>query len=215
VRKLLAYVQQGGSLVSEGLPAYFGERGKVGTVQPNIGLDKLFGAREAYVEFTPDLLEDLTLTVRGQNIHGRFFLQEYKPSTGKPAGQYAGGRIAAVENATGKGKTLLIGTFPGGGYFRHHGSQTRAFFAGLLEWAGLRQSVRTSDPQVQARLHTGAGGTVLYVVNPTRQERPVTVNLAEAFRAGKDVWQQRPVRVDGQRVHVTVGDRDAAVIRLE
>lgn len=47
-----------------GLPGYFGDRGHVGEVQPNLGLDRLFGAREKYVEFAPDLLENLTLEVR-------------------------------------------------------------------------------------------------------------------------------------------------------
>ena len=32
-------------------------------MQPNYGLDVLFGARESYVEFTPDILGDLRFTV--------------------------------------------------------------------------------------------------------------------------------------------------------
>ena len=34
--KLVEYVEQGGALVSEGLPGYFGEHGKVGYAQPNL-----------------------------------------------------------------------------------------------------------------------------------------------------------------------------------
>ena len=119
VRKLTAYVRNGGILVSEGLPAYFGERGKVGTVQPNAGLDKLFGARESYVEFTPDLLEDYSMTVRGQNVPARYFIQEYELAGGRDAGRHRNGHIGAVENSSGKGRTLLIGSFPGAGYFKH------------------------------------------------------------------------------------------------
>ena len=52
--KLVEYVRDGGTLVSEGLPGYFGEHGKVGVKQPNYGLGEVFGAREKYVEFTPD-----------------------------------------------------------------------------------------------------------------------------------------------------------------
>ena len=47
----------GGILVSEGCPAYW-------------GLDELFGARESYVEFTPDLLDDLELNVLGAFTRG-------------------------------------------------------------------------------------------------------------------------------------------------
>jgi beta-galactosidase len=74
---LAKYVRDGGVLVSEGLPGYFGERGKVGTKQPNYSLDEVFGAREKYVEFTPDLLDDLKLQVLGKPAGGRFFLQQY------------------------------------------------------------------------------------------------------------------------------------------
>ena len=55
--RLRAWVEAGGTLIAEGCPGYFGDHGHVGTVQPNHGLDALFGARESYVEFTPDLLD--------------------------------------------------------------------------------------------------------------------------------------------------------------
>jgi beta-galactosidase len=36
--KLRDYVSKGGKLISEGCPGYFGDGGKAGTVQPNLGL---------------------------------------------------------------------------------------------------------------------------------------------------------------------------------
>jgi beta-galactosidase len=82
--KLRDYVAKGGKLVSEGCPGYFGDGGTVGTIQPNLGLDQLFGARETYVQFTPDLLTKLTLTVKGTEIGGQYFLQKYKPTGAGP-----------------------------------------------------------------------------------------------------------------------------------
>jgi beta-galactosidase len=215
VRKLISYVQNGGVLVSEGFAGYFGDRGKVGTRQPNYGMDELFGARESYVEFTPDLLEDLTFTVREQNINGRYFIQEYEPTTGRATGRYANGKVAAVENQFGKGRTLLIGSFPGSGYYRHSSPQSRTFFAGLLDWAGIRQNVTSSDPLVRARLHRGGGGNVLYVVNPTREERIVFIDVPQTVRSATDVWQNKDVKFVGQRLQVTVEDRNVAVIRFD
>jgi beta-galactosidase len=216
-RALADYVEGGGSLISEGLPAYFGDRGRVGTVQPNLGLDKLFGAAESYVEFTPDLLDDLTLKVRGAQIHGRLFLQEYRATEGKPAGTYANGATAAVENAFGRGKTLLIGTFPGAGYYLHPSPETRAFYAGLLSWAGVRQQVRSSDPEIKARLHRSSGGAFLWVVNPTRKARVATISLsadAGRFVAAEDVRQGGRLSFKSDSLEVRVPERDAAVLRL-
>jgi len=216
-RKLMEYVRSGGILISEGLPGYFGDHGKVGTRQPNYGLDELFGAQENYVEFTPDILDDLTLKVRGAEIHGRYFLQAYALNGGTALGSYQDGRVAAVEHPFGKGKALLIGTFPGGGYYLHHAAGEKAFFAGLLDWANIAPRLRTNAPGTQARLHTGAGGTVLYVVNPDRVPRRIAVTIGSAygpFQGGEDLWGGARVVASDRTVEVTTGDRDVAVVRL-
>jgi beta-galactosidase len=214
--KLRDFVAKGGKLVSEGCPGYFGDGGTAGAIQPNLGLDQLFGARETYVQFTPDLLTKLTLTVKGTEIGGQYFLQEYKPAGGQAVGQYANGHSAAVENTFGAGKTLLIGSFPGGAYFRSHAPHTREFFAGLLAWAGVPQQVRSSDPEVKARLHRGPGGAYLWVVNPTRTARSVKISLSSTFSRAVELWQEssRPA-VSGNTLATTVEGRNAAVIRLE
>ena len=48
------WVRKGGTLISEGCPAYFGGKLRVGETQPNMGLDELFGAVQTNVEFLPD-----------------------------------------------------------------------------------------------------------------------------------------------------------------
>ncbi len=215
--KLRDYVAKGGKLISEGTPGYFGDGGTAGAVQPNLGLDQLFGASETYVQFTPDLLDKLTLTVRNEQIGGAYFLQEYKLAGGQAVGQYANGHIAAVENTSGRGKTLLIGSFPAGSYARNHSPATREFFASLLAWAGVQPKLRSSDPEVQVRLHQGTGGTYAWVVNPTRTPRTVKISLPFAFQRATEMWQEgaAPPAVNGNTLSVTVGDRDAAVVRLQ
>lgn len=214
--KLRAYVARGGRLISEGCPGYFGDGGTAGTVQPNLGLDQVFGARETYVQFTPDLLGKLSLQVQGHAIGGQYFLQEYRLAGGQAAGQYANGHLAAVEHAWGKGRALLVGTFPGGSYFRNHAPGTREFFAGLLAWAGVRPQLQCSDPDVQARLHRGPGGTYLWVVNPTRTARTVRISLPAPFGRAVDLWQEsNQPTVTGTLLTTSVGDRDAAVLQLE
>jgi beta-galactosidase len=214
--KLRDYVSKGGHLISEGCPAYFGDGGSAGAIQPNLGLDQLFGARESYVQFTPDLLTKLTLTVQDHPIGGQYFLQEYTLSGGTAAGHYPNGHIAAVEHATGPGKTLLIGTFPGGSYFRSHFPATRDFFAGLLAWAGVKPRLQCSDADVKVRLHEGAGGTYLWVINPTRTAKTVKISLPSAFQKATELWQEsgKPT-IEGNTLTTAVEDRDAAVIRLE
>jgi beta-galactosidase len=215
--KLRKYVEQGGTLVSEGLPGYFGDHGHVGTVQPNYGLDQVFGARESDVEFMPDISDNLTLEMKGAQIYGRYFRQEYKPTGGTEAGKYTNGMTAAVTNKFGQGKTLLIGSFPGAGYSLHHAPATRDMFAGLLDMAGVKAMTTVSEAGVQARLHRGAGGNYLWVTNPTRNSVTVSVELSAAagdYSNAEDIWGNQKVQLDGRTIQVSIQGRDAAVIAL-
>jgi beta-galactosidase len=152
-------------------------------------------------------------------VGGRYFLQQFELAGGNQAGAFADGAIAAVEHRAGRGRTLLLGSFPGGAYFLHHAAGTRAFFAGLLGWAGVKQGVRVSDPTVQARLHTGAGGAYLWVVNPGRTPKAVTVTVEPGrgtYRSGSELWQKGTpgIQIEANQIRVTVQDRNAAVVRL-
>ena len=74
----------------------------------------------------------------------------------------------------------------------------------------------SSDAAVKARLHTGAGGTYVWVVNPTRMARNVKISLPSPFQRAVELWQEssRPT-ISGNTLAVNVEDRNVAVIRLE
>jgi beta-galactosidase len=214
--KLKAWVKAGGTLVSEGCPAYFGDRGRVGTVQPNYGLDELFGARESYVEFTPDLLGDLQLNVAGTRTRGGLFLQAYETTGGTAVGWYDDGRVAAVENRFGKGRTLLVGTMAGWGYDAHPDDRSPRFFADILVRAGVGQHVVSSDPRVKARIHDGEGGTYLWIANPKRRDIPVRITPSEAlsYKKTRTLWGSK-AQLDGRTIVLTAGARDVTILALE
>jgi len=222
VERLRRWVEQGGTLIAEGCPAYFGDRGHVGTVQPNYGLDELFGARETYVEFTPDILGDLRFTVDGLPVWGGIFMQAYEPTSGVAAGWYEDGRVAMVDHACGLGRTRLIGTMAGAGYAAHaavggHEPDPPApFFASLLGWAGRRQHIASSEPRVQARLQQGPGGAYLWVANPTRQPHPVRLDLSDAWGpyAAADTLWGAPLEAQGRVMTLTAPARDVTVAAL-
>ena len=217
---LIRWVENGGYLVSEGCPAFFGDRGRTGVVQPNLGLDRLFGATQEYVEFVPDLLEDLVFEVEGVGkVHGGLYLQSYRVKGGasRAVGWYDDGRIAAVENAYGKGRTRLVGTVPGYGYDRHPDQASRKFFSNILLWAGKEQHVRLEDSRLTARLHHGEGGTYLWVTNPTKEPLSTRLEFSETwgpFQGGEVLWGEDCPDVGGRVVTVTVPKRDALVMRL-
>lgn len=212
--KMLAdWVAAGGTLISEATPGYFGDRGKVGTVQPHNGLDAVFGAREDQVEFMPDIADRIRLEFDGKPLVGGGFLQSYRPTTGTVRGKFSDGRIAVIENQHGKGRTLLVGTHPGVAYFKNSNAENLRFFADAFAWTARTQHVVVSNPLLQVRLHEGSEGKVLWLLNATRQTQTSTIHLASD---GPGLVTSFWLPSDGSFKNgiATVPPRDAIVIRL-
>ena len=82
----------------------------------------------------------------------------------------------------------------------------------------MEQRIQSSDPEVKVRLHEGAGGKYLWVVNPTRISREVTILLTSAEKGligGSDLWAGKKVTSGSDYIKLTVEDRDIAVLRLK
>ena len=132
-------------------------------------------------------------------------------------GSYPNGAISAVENNVGSDRTLLMGSFPGSGYYLHRAKETRTLFASFLKMAGITPRLTVDDDSVQARIHQGAGGTYLWVTNPTLKARSVVVSLNPGpgtFSGADDRWGKLEIKLSAQKVTVEVPARDAAVIAL-
>ena len=139
------------------------------------------------------------------------------------AGRYGEGQVAVVDNASGRGRTRLVGTFPGYGHHHRPSDDSRAFFADLAAWTGLELAVRVVDPErdgprsLVARLHTSAERTFLWVVNHARTPVTARVELGAgigAFKEARPRWGAVQPLLSGRLVRVEVGERDVAVVEL-
>lgn len=212
--RLKAWVEKGGVLVSEACPGYFGDHGHVGQVQPNSGLDALFGAREEEVEFMPDIADRITFRFGDVAVAGGGFLQSYRPVGGAVRGVFDDGRLAVVENRFGRGRTLLIGTHPSVGYFRTGGARNGDFFASIVAWCGVTRHAALSNRALFARVHVGAAGSFLWLVNPTRAAQTTTVTLAPqhgVVQAGAAAWPVGYAHAGGS---VEVPARDVVILAV-
>lgn len=214
-KRLAAWVEKGGRLVAEACPAYFGDRGHVGTVQPNYGLDRVFGAREADVEFMPDIGDRIQFSLGGKPVDGGGYLQSYTLAGGAAHGDFADGRLAVVANGFGRGRTLLVGTHPSVAYYRTSSAANRAYFASVFKWLGNPKHVSLSNGAVQGRLQQGEDGLYLWLVNPTRQTQKTSFALAEVYGPVKPVaslWPEKAPAPAGPTI--TVPARDAVILQL-
>jgi len=210
---LAAWVEAGGTLISEATPGYFGDRGKVGTVQPNHGLDRVFGVREDEVEFMPDIGERIGFSFAGASVRGGGFLQSYRLAGAGELGRFDDGRLAVAEHAHGRGRTLLVGTHPGIGYFTRSEPGNSAYFRAVLAWSGRQPRVACSDNRLQARLHQDGDRRVLWLLNPLREAVTVSVGVDGApARAAEQYWGAAEALVsDGV---YAVPPRDGLVVSL-
>ncbi|HEY5560257.1 MAG TPA: alpha-amylase family protein [Clostridiaceae bacterium] len=215
VKELLDWVSLGGKLIVEGCPAYFGDNGTVGIVQPNYGFQEACGAVEQSVEFMPDLGDKIVFDYEGKQIDGGLFLQAYKVKSGKEIGRYEDGRIAAVQNSFGKGQILLIGTYPSEGYYRNQTTDNRNFFASLLTWADKEQLVKVSNTKLQVRIRKCDEGTYLWAINPTNGEESAEIILSEVVTGIKTkLWgDNMPVFKNGS-ISICIPPKDAVIIQI-
>ncbi len=220
VERLKAWVRNGGVLISEGCPGYLDDSGHVAGLQPAMGLDEMFGCREKdfFIDANQIRSEGMYFSFKDcPVVYGGVCEQVYEPTVGKAVGWYDNGAVAAIENQYGKGRTLLMGTSPGFGFYDHQTDEMRAFFKTLLDWAGVEQHVKSGNPSLIVRLHDGDGGPKLWIVNAYKDEAEAEIILAGKY-AGlspkRTHWGVPPEMTARGTLCVTVGRRDAVVVSL-
>ena len=86
---------------------------------------------------------------------------------------------------------------------------------GFLKMSNIAPQIAIDDAALQARLHQGEGGTQVWVTNPTRSAKRVTVTLATGeFKSAEDVWGGVAIAQSGRQLTMTVPARDAVVAML-
>jgi hypothetical protein len=87
----------------------------------------------------------------------------------------------------------------------------------FLKKAGLTPRVAIDDRSVQARLHSGPDGAILWATNPTRVAKKVTITLAAGagdFKSAEDLWGGVEIAQSGSQFTISVPARDAVVALL-
>ena len=221
VERIKAWVSGGGTLISEGAPGYIGDHGRVGETQPFRGLDKVFGVREVYAEFGRNIHEDMFFNHGGRDNWVGFAHQEYVPTTGAVQGRFENGHAAVVDNRFGKGRTRLVGAFPGYAFYHTRDGGLGDWFRNQLEWAGVVPAVSVTPPAspILVRVHQGKEELILWMVSYDREaSNQVAVQLAERFGefdSAEALWGEGPVHLSTpSTVLAAVPAQDAVVIRL-
>jgi len=215
--RLAEWVENGGTLICEGMPGYFGNNGIVRTIQPGGGLDKVFGASEKTVEFMPDLDESIAFSALDTDgIPGAYFRQSYESAGADVLGSYTDGEAAVLCHSYGRGRALLIGTYPSGGYMRAPTEAARLFLRNLLALTGSPPPVEASgDPGVQYRLCADGSDRYLWLVNHDAAEGNITLRMEDINGLGAVLWgDKNAVKHENDTISARVPGKDAIVLEL-
>lgn len=234
VKALVEYVRGGGALLTEARCGWVDEKGASSSVVPGGGLDQVFGCRE--LELTP-LAKTGTVEIKaadeafpllrpGDKLDSLFFeesLDVFGPSS-RVVAAFPDGRPAIVAAPFGKGRAIIVGSFPASAYHHFKNPNNGKLFAGLADWlkisAPVRVSVSPSDALVEGRLLRGNGYAILFGFN--REDKAVTARFgvrtdaAGAAAADLESGQAVALTRDGDRavVEKSLQPREVWVVRI-
>jgi beta-galactosidase len=201
---LKTYVQNGGTLISEARPAWNDDRGHANVRIPGAGLDEVFGAREKELRPAeeiemivdasaegplaplagkrvpgPAFAEHLELTGQGARVLARF------PSADGP------GDPAIVMSEYGRGRAILIGSFPSAA-FEAEPEKSRAagdLLAALASIAGIAPDIRIEGGAgtVEARILESDEAMLVIGINHGDTAQKVTMTFGSDMPEA--IWQ--------------------------
>jgi beta-galactosidase len=223
VRQLIEYVRTGGTLVAEARCGWVDERGFSSPVIPGGGLEEVFGCRESELKplakTAPMTVaaadEALPLLKAGDKLDALFFEEAFDvfgPSS-RILARFENGTPAMVASTFGKGKAMIVGSFPGSAYHHFKNPANGEFFAGLADWIGVRKPVEvvSSDKEilVEGRILEGTGYRLLIGFNRGERKTSAAFTLP-VFSKNPVVWE-----LESRRNVAFRRDGDGVVIEKE
>lgn len=199
------YVEQGGTAVAGARLAWNNARGFASDVIPGFDLAKVFGAREKIirpVEAARLLMESspsLPGMKPGEAVRGDSFEEELEPLAGAQVlARFADGQPAMIENAYGKGKAILAGTFLALSYEREHDPSTARLLLSLAQAAGVSPEVRVSGEgtsEVEVRRLVSAQEQLVFIFNHAQKpaQAAISIHVPWSVREAREVVTGRPV----------------------
>jgi beta-galactosidase len=197
VRKLIDFVRAGGTLLTEARCGWVDEKGVSSPVIPGAGLSDALGCRE--LELLPVAKtsaikitaghESIPLLKPGDALDALFFEESFDVfgKDSRVLAEFSDGRPAMVYAPYGKGKAMIVGSFPGSAYHHFKNPNNGKLFAGLAEWLKIRKPVEVTAAEpgavIEGRILEGEGYKLLFGFN--RGDKPAAARFAVLMKGGR------------------------------
>jgi beta-galactosidase len=221
VKKIIAYVEAGGTLLSEARCGWVDERGFSSEVIPGGGLHEVLGCRESYLMPLPKpstlkikgMHEELPFLKDGDTLDTLFFEEGFEllGPKARVLAEFESGQPAIVSAPWGKGRAIIVGSFIGSAYHHFRNPNNGLFLAGLAAWLKVVRpvEVKTAEPDglVEARWLEAEGRTILFCFNRGQKRATAEFGLTAMDGRAKaldlETKETVPVRFSEGRLRVT------------
>lgn len=197
------YIRGGGTVVAGARLAWNNARGYASPVIPGFGLDKVFGARETVIrpEPSPSMIMESGAGLAGltpnEPIPGYAFEEDLQPLAGaRVLARFSDGSPAIIEHRYGRGKAILIGSFPCLSYQRMHNPASAQLLLSLALAAGVKPKLQiegAGTQTVEVRRLLGPHEDFLFVFNHSDKGVTASIEMAGKFTGARNLVNGRTV----------------------
>jgi len=190
---LKRFVEKGGKILAEARLAWNDERGFAAAVIPGMGLQEVFGAKEASLKMVDGVTMRFTDSgknfLRGvgfkEDLQGGYFAESLELLPGSSAqvlAKFEDETPAIIANRYGPGEAILVGTFLGVFNYPALHAANANFLLALVDWAGVERpfafELRPKDEMpldIQLKIHPE--GLLVFVINHSQLPKEVRITL--------------------------------------
>lgn len=220
--KLKAYIQNGGTVISDPYFGVFDECFRLSYQVPGFGFDEVFGARQ------DDITMEETVRLDGLVLRDNVQKETYRDVTARALYRYPDGSPAILSNPYGRGRAVLSGVNLGVTYSRKRlvsddietddaqarGDASKKIVLDLCRQAGVRENP-CDTPGVKVSLLSADAGTAVILTNHSDAEVRAVTGLEKPFSSARTVYGLCPCELRGSHLNFQLAPNASAIVRLE
>ncbi|AQQ71006.1 Beta-galactosidase bgaB [Limihaloglobus sulfuriphilus] len=191
--KIAAYVEQGGTIVSEPSLAFIETDFFSADTVPGMGLNKIFGCRREIISNSKDKI--LKIKAGNRTLSSRFLREILIPESAQVLGTYDNGEPAITVNNYGKGKAVYLGTNIFNNYYHQPSADVREFFQQHFH-GNLKSFARTSNESTFVKIMETDAVKVVFLFNMADDDistkLTVNLNITEA----EDIYSHKKIQFE-------------------
>ena len=204
------FVSKGGTIIADGLTAFYDENA-ISLMMNNFALKDLFGGEITEYKFTGNL-SDLSLN-NNINISAHMETGYIKPITAKILSSHNGRAIASVNNY-GKGKVVWIPSLIG------LGSRIKNDYSSLIQFMNsqidVSKEIKFNKPVQNVLMKTLQSGNkiITIIVNKSKEKKQVAISGITSTLQPNIIYADKKGSIDKQRQNIISIDSEETLVLL-